>query len=93
MPYVNKPRPYKREYQLQKARGEHGRRMERQKARRAYDKEHTGTMTKTAPSRKGKDLSHKKALCKGGTNKDGYYVEDRSKNRSRNCKSKRSSKK
>ena len=38
MPYVNKPRPYKKEYQQQKARGEHERRMERQRARRAIDK-------------------------------------------------------
>ena len=38
MPYVNKPRPYKKEYQQEKARGEHERRMERQRARRALDK-------------------------------------------------------
>jgi len=38
MPYVNKPRPYKKEYQQQKARGEHEARMERQRARRAMDK-------------------------------------------------------
>ena len=38
MPYVNKPRPYKKEYQQQKARDEHEGRMERQRARRAVDK-------------------------------------------------------
>ena len=38
MPYVTKPRPYKKEYQQQKARGEHGNRMERQRARRGVDK-------------------------------------------------------
>ena len=38
MPYVNKPRPYKKEYQQQKARGELADRMERQRARRAMDK-------------------------------------------------------
>lgn len=38
MPYVNKPRPYKKEYQQQKARGEHADRMERQRARRTVDK-------------------------------------------------------
>jgi len=39
MAYVNKPRPYKKEYQQQKARGEHAARMERQRARRKMDKE------------------------------------------------------
>jgi hypothetical protein len=38
MPYVTKPRPYKKEYQQQKARGEHDNRMERQRARRGIDK-------------------------------------------------------
>jgi hypothetical protein len=38
MPYVNKSRPYKKEYQQQKARDEHGNRMERQRARRTVDK-------------------------------------------------------
>ena len=38
MPYVNKPRPYKKEYQQQLKRNEHEGRMERQRARRAYDK-------------------------------------------------------
>jgi hypothetical protein len=51
MPYVNKPRPYKKEYQQQKA-------------------------------SKGKDVSHKKALSKGGKNSDGLVVQSRSKNRS-----------
>jgi hypothetical protein len=41
MPYVNKPRPYTKEYEQQKARGEHERRMERQRGRRSIDK--TGT--------------------------------------------------
>ena len=54
-------------------------RMERQRARRKMDRE-------------GKDVSHKKALSKGGTNKDGVTVEDRSKNRSRNYKKKGSRK-
>ena len=38
MAYVNKHRPYDKEYQQQKARGEHERRMERQKGRRSIDK-------------------------------------------------------
>ncbi len=78
MPYVNKPRPYKKEYQLQKARGEHEDRMERQRARREFDAEHGQS------ARKGKDISHKKALAEGGSNKDGYKLESPSKNRSRN---------
>lgn len=85
MPYVNKPRPYKKEYEQQKARGEHERRMERQRLRRAYDKTHADSAAdkdKTAESREGKDLAHKKALDKGGSNKDGYSVQSKSKNRS-----------
>lgn len=81
MPYTKSNRPYKKEYQKQKARGEHPNRMERQKARRALDKK--------GVSRKGKDVSHKKALSKGGSNKDGYRLESPSKNRSRNYKKKR----
>ena len=38
MPYKNKPRPYKKEYKQQKARGEHEDRMDRQRARRRLDK-------------------------------------------------------
>lgn len=82
MPYVNKPRPYKKEYQQEKARGEHERRMERQRARRAIDKRDTGTVTKESPKRVGKDVAHKKALDKGGSNKDGVFIESASANRS-----------
>lgn len=82
MAYVNKPRPYKKEYEQQKARGEHERRMERQKARRAIDKEDTGTVTKKSPRRIGKDVAHRKALDKGGNNGDGVYITTPSKNRS-----------
>ena len=83
MPYVNKPRPYKKEYQQQKARDEHERRMERQRARRAYDKKHKdGNGNGTADSREGKDLAHRKAMDKGGLNKHGVFVQSVSKNRS-----------
>lgn len=82
MPYVNKPRPYKKEYQQELARGEHERRMERQRARRAIDKRDTGTVTKESPKRKGKDVAHKKALDKGGSNKDGVFIESAGANRS-----------
>ena len=61
MPYVNKDRPYKKEYAQQKARGEHENRMERQRARRKLDAK--------GISRKGKDVAHVKALSKGGTSK------------------------
>jgi hypothetical protein len=83
MPYVTKPRPYAKEYQQQKARGEHGNRMERQKARRAIDK--TGKDANgngKADKREGKDVAHRKALDNGGSNKDGVYVTTAAKNRS-----------
>lgn len=82
MPYTKSPRPYKREYALQKERGEHERRMERQRARREIDKEDTGTVTKKSPRRIGKDVAHRKALDKGGSNGDGVYLTTASKNRS-----------
>ena len=91
MPYKNKPRPYKKEYQQQKERGEHGNRMERQKARRKMDK--TGVdknKNGKADKREGKDISHNKALSRGGSNKDGVRIENKSKNRSRNYKKKSS---
>ena len=83
MPYVNKPRPYKKEYQQQVERGELDRRMERQRARRAYDKANPDNNGNgTADSREGKDLAHKKAMDKGGSNKHGVMVQSKSKNRS-----------
>ena len=69
-------RNYKKEYRQQKARGEHENRMERQRARRAYDKK--------GINRSGKDVSHNKALAKGGSNKDVTKLESPSKNRARN---------
>jgi hypothetical protein len=74
MPYVNKARPYKKEYNQQVDRGEHDNRMERQRARRSYDKK--------GISRKGKDIAHVKALSKGGSNSTGTRLEPPSKNRS-----------
>lgn len=83
MPYVNKPRPYAKEYQQQKARGEHEDRMERQRARRKVDKESADKNGNgKADKREGKDIAHKKALSKGGTNKDGYSIQSPSANRS-----------
>ena len=70
MPYVNKPRPYAKEYQQQKAREEHPRRMERQKARRELDKKGKDLNGNgKADMREGKDVAHRKALDKGGSNK------------------------
>ena len=91
MAYTKSPRPYKREYQLQKAQIEeeggtkksarHEYRMKRQTLRRLLDSK--------GISRAGKDISHNKMLSKGGSNKDGYRLESPSKNRSRNGKKKR----
>ena len=70
MPYVNKPRPYKKEYEQQKSRGEHEGRMERQRARRAMDKSgKDANKNGVADKREGKDIAHKKAVSKGGKNK------------------------
>ena len=83
MPYVNKPRPYKKEYDPQQTRGELDERMERQRARRKIDK--TGADKDNngkADRREGKDVAHIKALSKGGSNKDGVKIQAPSKNRS-----------
>jgi hypothetical protein len=48
------------------------------------DKKDTGTITEKSPRRSGKDVSHNKALAKGGSNADGYKLEAPSKNRARN---------
>lgn len=83
MPYTKTPRPYKHEYEMEKKRGEHDNRMERQRARRAIDK--TGKDANgngKADKREGKDVAHKKALDKGGSNKHGVTIQSASKNRS-----------
>ena len=77
---ATKKRDYKQDYELQQKRGELPDRMERQRARRALDKK--------GVNRAGKDVSHVKALSKGVSNSDGYYLEDPSKNRARNYKKK-----
>jgi hypothetical protein len=78
MPFVNKPRPIYKDSPL-----EHKKRMERQRARRAIDKKFPDKNGNgEADVREGKDVSHKKALDKGGSNKDGYFVQDAKKNRS-----------
>jgi hypothetical protein len=83
MPYVNKPRPYKKEYQQQLARGEHENRMERQRAREAIDKKNPDRdKDGIADIREGKDVAHRVALSKGGTNGNGTRLESAAKNRS-----------
>jgi hypothetical protein len=83
MPYVNKPRPYKKEYEQQKARGEGKARLERQRAREAIDKKNPDTNHNgEADVREGKDVAHIKALSKGGSNKDGVKLQSPSANRS-----------
>jgi len=83
MPYTKSPRPYKREYELQKARGEHPNRMERQRARREMDKKGTDANGNgKADAREGKDIAHRRALSKGGKNSDGVSVVSPSTNRS-----------
>jgi hypothetical protein len=79
MPYKNpKDRPIYKDSPL-----EHKKRMERQRARRAIDKKYPDKNGNgQADIREGKDVSHKKALDKGGSNKDGYFVQDAKKNRS-----------
>jgi hypothetical protein len=83
MPYVNKPRPYKKEYEQQVARGELPARMERQRAREAIDKVSADKNgNNIADKREGKDVAHRVALSKGGSNKNGVRIEAPSKNRS-----------
>ena len=84
MPYVNKPRPYKKEYQQQKARGESETRNARERARYAVDK--TGVDKNNngkADRREGKDIDHVVPLSKGGTNsKSNLKIKSASSNRS-----------
>lgn len=77
MPYVNKPRPYKKEYeQYQGTEEQKKKRAERNAARRKLLKE--GKVSKGD----GKDVAHRKAIDKGGSTKDGVRVESKSTNRS-----------
>ena len=60
MPYVNKKRPYEKEYKQQQDRGEQPNRNARARARYAVDKK--------GIDRIGKDIDHVIPLSKGGTN-------------------------
>lgn len=81
MAYAKGNRPYKEEYKKQVDRGEHEARMERQRARRAYDKR--------GIDRTGKDIDHIKMLSEGGSNKTGTRLVSPHKNRARNGQSKK----
>lgn len=77
MPYVNKPRPYKKEYeQYQGTEEQKKNRAQRNAARRKAMRE--GKVTKGD----GMDVHHDKAISKGGTNSDGLRPMPAAKNRS-----------
>lgn len=85
MPYKNPAdRNVKREVELEKKRpGAHAARMERQRARRALDKKMPDRNGNgKADAREGKDVAHRVALSKGGSNKNGVRIESASANRS-----------
>jgi hypothetical protein len=63
MTQVNGKRDYKHAYKLQKKTGETADQLERQKARREYDKK--------GVDRKGKDIDHITPLRKGGKTEPG----------------------
>lgn len=63
MTQVNGKRDYKHAYKLQKASGETADQIERQRARRAYDK--------AGVDRAGKDIDHVKPLRAGGKSTPG----------------------
>ena len=84
MPYVNKLRPYKKEYEQNQGKPEQiKKRTQRNAARAKLMKD--GKVSKGD----GKDVAHVKAFDKGGSNGDGLKVESASKNRSFKRDSKR----
>ena len=83
MAYTKSPRPYKREWELEQKRNEKKSRAARARLRRKVDREGVDANNNgKADKREGKDLAHNKALSKGGSNKDGYKVSSKAKNRS-----------
>jgi hypothetical protein len=74
---ATRKRDWKHEYQLQKQRGDVEGFLERQKARRLYDKK--------GIDRSGKDIDHVKPIRKGGkTTVGNLRLSDKSKNKSDN---------
>ena len=95
MPYVNKPRPYKKEWEQQQARDEKKSRATRERARYHMDKNGADKNTNgKADAREGKDIDHKRPISKGGTNsKSNLRIVSASNNRSFKRNSDRSVKK
>ena len=86
MPYKN-PKDRKKQKPDKKGTKAFENRLERQRARRKMDRtSKDANKNGVADKREGKDVSHKKMLSKGGSNKHGYKLESPSKNRSRNGK-------
>jgi len=77
VPYVNKPRPYKKEYEQYQGTPE-------QKKNRAARNAARAKLMQEGKAHKGdgKDVAHVKALSKGGSNADGVKLQAASKNRS-----------
>ena len=84
MPYVNKPRPYKKEYEQYHSKPE-------QKKNRAARNSARAKLMKEGKVKKGDgmDVAHVRAVDKGGSAKDGFRVESKSANRSFRRDSKR----
>jgi hypothetical protein len=84
MPYVNKSRPYKKEWEQQKDRDEKKLRATRERARYHMDKNGTdNNKNGKADRREGRDIDHIQPLSKGGTNsKSNLRVVKPSTNRS-----------
>ena len=76
-------RDYKREYQLQKKRGDTKDQIERQRARRLLDKKRKDkNKNGKADVREGKDIHHIKTIKKGGkSNMKNLKIRNRSANR------------
>jgi hypothetical protein len=84
MPYVNKQRSYKREWEKQQERDEKKLRAARERARYHMDKNGVDkNKNGKADRREGKDIDHIQPLSKGGTNsKSNLRVVKPSTNRS-----------
>ena len=83
---MQRRRNWKREYQLQKQRGDTKGQLERQKARRLLDKNGVDrNKNGKADIREGRDIDHKKPISRGGkTTMKNLRIRNRSKNRKDN---------
>lgn len=77
MPYVNKPRPYKKEYDTYQGKPEQIKNRAKRNAARA-ELAKQGKVSKGD----GKDVDHIKPISKGGSNKKNLRVKTASDNRS-----------